>query len=156
MTEALPNSEPLRVFVYGTLKPGGTYWSKYCEGRVSKFVPAKIPGLLYALNAGYPGLVKAEEGCWVSGFLLTLKDESVLSDFDQLEAYSANRSSTENEYDRVWTPVFSLAGKALGHCWTYYMELSKVESMGGVFLERGQWSESIQQTIAFPRQHQVV
>ena len=45
-----------KVFVYGTLKPGGHYWPQFCEGKVSEVLPAKVQGKLYDLHVGYPGV----------------------------------------------------------------------------------------------------
>ena len=88
------------VFVYGTLKPGGHYWPRFCEGKVSQTVPAKIRGSLFDLGVGYPGLMLNDFG-WVHGFLLTLPHEADFFQLDVLEGYKADRAASQNDYIRL-------------------------------------------------------
>lgn len=53
-------SEPLRVFVYGTLQRGGHYHDEYAAGYLSA-VAARTWGRLYDLPVGYPMLVVPDE-----------------------------------------------------------------------------------------------
>lgn len=130
----------INVFVYGTLKPGGYFWPHYCEGKVLHSKPAKTRGLLYALDRGYPGMVKAEGDCWVSGYLLTIESEEVLAGFDELEDFDTKRPAKENEYNREMASVYALSGKKLADAWVYYMTPKRVEEFNGVFCDRGLWT----------------
>ncbi|MBK1857811.1 gamma-glutamylcyclotransferase family protein [Cerasicoccus arenae] len=129
-------SQP-RVFVYGTLKPGGYYWHRFCEGRVSNILKAKVKGSLFALPLGYPALVTGDG--WVQGYLLTLYDEAVLAGFDMLEDYDPDRCSSENEYERVEVSVYFEDGQAAGSAWAYVMELDRVNQQQGVIIANGDW-----------------
>lgn len=131
-----PSPTP-RVFVYGTLKPGGYYWARFCEGRVSEAVEAKVRGNLYALPMGYPALAKGDG--WAQGYLLTLHDEAVLAGFDMLEDYDPDRAPSENEYQRVEVSVYSNEDDAIGTAWTYIMDLDRINELHGVIIANGEW-----------------
>jgi len=126
-----------RVFVYGTLKPGGYYWPRFCEGRVSEAIQAKVKGNLYALPMGYPALAKGDG--WAMGYLLTLHDDAVLAGFDMLEDYDPERNPSENEYQRVEVTVYTLDGEAVGSAWTYIMSLDRINELQGVIITNGDW-----------------
>lgn len=51
----MPDELPLRVFVYGTLRPGEANYARYCAG--SRSQAARVRGRLYVLQVGYPQLV---------------------------------------------------------------------------------------------------
>lgn len=127
----------LRVFVYGTLKPGGYYWPRFCEGRVTSCLAAKVRGQLFALSVGYPALVHGDG--WAHGHLLTLRDEAVLSGFDTLEGYEPGRDPGENEYERIRAEIFDETGESLGEAWAYVMSHERVNALGGVLLASGDW-----------------
>lgn len=129
--------------MYGTLKPGGTYWRDYCEHTVRQIHPAKVRGHLYALPAGYPALVKAEDGPWASGYLLQLKHLDHLAAFDKLEGYAADRTLERNEYYREFCPIYAESGRGFGRAWVYYMTLDRVRSERGILLEEGYWDEAL-------------
>jgi len=143
-------SEPLRVFVYGTLQPGGTYWQSFCAGRVEQMCPAKILGHLYALNAGYPALVLAEPADWVYGCVLHLKDAHTLQGLDSLEGYDAYRPPVDNEYNRCSVDAYALTGAPLGKTWVYHMATDRVQALQGIFMHAGKWNEQMHATLAFP------
>ncbi|WP_309395906.1 gamma-glutamylcyclotransferase family protein [Cerasicoccus maritimus] len=126
-----------RVFVYGTLKPGGYYWHRFCEGRVSQFVKAKVKGNLYALPMGYPAMAPGDG--WAHGYLLTLHDEAVLKGFDTLEDYEPGRCPSENEYQRVEVNVYLEDGEDIGAAWTYVMDIDRINSHQGVIIANGDW-----------------
>lgn len=111
-------SADLKVFVYGTLKPGGHYWPQFCEGKVAKHAPAKIHGELYDLNVGYPGL-RLQGRDWVYGYLLELKEPEHLDGLDYLEGYASNRPEAENEYTRLRVPYYGERDEPLGEAWAY-------------------------------------
>ena len=126
------------VFVYGTLKPGGTYWPDFCEGKVDKPVPAKIRGKLYDLNVGYPGL-KLTGDHWVHGFILKFQHEEDLLRVDYLEGYEPGRPASKNEYNRVKVPCFTLDCEELGAHWAYEMTDRTVERLECTLIPSGIW-----------------
>jgi gamma-glutamylcyclotransferase (GGCT)/AIG2-like uncharacterized protein YtfP len=129
----------LRVFVYGTLKPGGYYWPRYAEGKVAAHQPARVRGLLYHLHPGYPGLAEGEG--WARGVLLTLKDESALRGMDELEGYAPDRPAPENDYQRHRVECWDEAGRSLGEVWVYLMLPDKIRELGGVPVEGETWND---------------
>ncbi|WP_221773484.1 gamma-glutamylcyclotransferase family protein [Ruficoccus amylovorans] len=128
----------LRVFVYGTLKPGGFYWPRYAEGKVTAHQPARTRGLLYHLPAGYPALTEGEG--WARGTLLTLKDEAALAGFDELEGYRIGRPPEQNDYQRRKVECEDEHGNSLGPVWAYLMLPEKVREMGGIRIHADTWT----------------
>lgn len=131
----------MKVFVYGTLKPGECNYSVYCAGRVIEETPAYTWGELYHLPPlGYPGMTEGR--IQVSGFLLTFADNSMLEALDLLETYDSMRSPEDNEYQRRLVTVYGISGENLGEAWTYFMTKAKVKELGGIFLPTGCWYSS--------------
>ena len=90
----------VKIFVYGTLKVGGYYASRFDEVRDSS-VDATVCGKLYGSPYGYPRLVLAPESdrFTVRGELHTYRDpEHVIKLMDHIEGYEENR--TDNLYNR--------------------------------------------------------
>ncbi|MGB0416294.1 MAG: gamma-glutamylcyclotransferase family protein [Coraliomargarita sp.] len=132
-------SEPgHRIFVYGTLKPGGHYWPQFCEGKVSLVIPAKVKGILYDLHLGYPGL-RLEGNAFVQGFILTFESQFDFDRVDDLEGYVPQRPESENEYNRLKTECFSPAGDSLGTVWTYEVTPAVLKQAGATRLIDGNW-----------------
>jgi gamma-glutamylcyclotransferase (GGCT)/AIG2-like uncharacterized protein YtfP len=127
----------MKVFVYGTLKPGECNYSRYCEGKVVDAVPAIARGQLFALPMGYPAMVLGEGS--VCGFLLSFAGGAVLADLDLLEDYHPQREPAQNEYQRQEIEIFDRHLKPLGTAWTYFMLADRVRSLGGIFLPDGMW-----------------
>lgn len=127
----------MRVFVYGTLKPGEVNFKRYCEGKVNDIIPAYTYGHLYALNVGYPAMTVGDTQ--VSGMLLTFSDDKILADMDDLEDYDPNRSPSENLYQREWITLYTSSGESLGIAWGYRMAFWRVQQLGGIFLSSGCW-----------------
>ncbi|MEM7792344.1 MAG: gamma-glutamylcyclotransferase family protein [Verrucomicrobiota bacterium] len=126
------------VFVYGTLKPGGFYWPRFCEGKVSDVQPAKIRGSLYDLHVGYPGLVLGGEN-WVEGYVLTFPQEKDFLQLDFLEDYSPDRPATENEYNRLKVNCIGENGEVFGDVWVYEMSEATVQRFAGTLIMTGNW-----------------
>jgi gamma-glutamylcyclotransferase (GGCT)/AIG2-like uncharacterized protein YtfP len=129
---------PIKVFVYGTLKPGGHYWPQFCEGKVLTQTPAKIHGELYDLHVGYPGLILRGEA-WVLGYLLEFSEEAHLDRLDELEGYAPGRAESQNEYNRVKVACFDLEGASLSEVWAYEMTVATTERHKGSLIESGDW-----------------
>jgi len=132
------------VFVYGTLKPGGTYHQQFCAPYLKNLQPAQVRGLLYDLpTLGYPAMTTGEG--WVKGYLFTL-DETAMAGLDYLEGYTPDGYETlhgdddfEEEYMRQRATVFDLAGRPMGEAWVYVMgQLPD----GAIFLPEGNWALS--------------
>lgn len=127
-----------KVFVYGTLKPGGHYWPQFCANKVSEAVPAQIKGLIYDLHVGYPG-VQMCGNKWVQGYLLSFKNEVDLLQLDVLEGYQPRRNATENEYQRRRVNCYSSDGKVLTQAWAYEMTETRISEMAGTLIASGEW-----------------
>lgn len=127
-----------RVFVYGTLKPGGLYWSRFCEGRVRAVREARVRGRLYDLDLGYPAL-RPGGSEWVTGVVLELADPEVLRGIDRLEGFVPGRDENQNEYTRCRAEAFDPGGEALGPVWIYKMDACKIEALGGRLIPDGVW-----------------
>lgn len=128
----------LRVFVYGTLKPGECNYDRYCAGRVVEVQAAIVYGQLFDLPLGYPAMTPGTLP--VYGVLLSFVDPAILRELDDLEDYDPHRPTDANEYVRVQTQVFSLNGELLGSAWVYQMEQEQAKRLGGVFLPNGIWT----------------
>ena len=131
----------MKVFVYGTLKPGEINYLAYCGDRVTAAVEAYTWGQLYHLNRrGYPAMTFGTNK--VRGFLLTFADVSALNFLDQLEDFQPQRLPVANEYQRQKIPVFDLEDRWLGEAWGYLMHLERVQELGGVLITSGWWTQA--------------
>jgi gamma-glutamylcyclotransferase (GGCT)/AIG2-like uncharacterized protein YtfP len=127
----------VRVFVYGTLKPGKVNYARYCGDRVLRSVPAQIRGQLFELSLGYPSTISGET--WVKGCLLDFANESALEALDRLEDYQPQRPESQNEYQRREVEAFDGEGRSLGFAWAYFMTPQKVQQYNGRWLASGEW-----------------
>ncbi|MDJ0554600.1 MAG: gamma-glutamylcyclotransferase [Microcoleaceae cyanobacterium MO_207.B10] len=128
----------VKVFVYGTLKPGEANYQRYCAERVVDTYPAVTSGRLFELPIGYPAMTEGEES--IQGFVLSFLDSQVLLELDELEDYHPERLPETNEYQRQKIKTFNFEGQYLGMAWGYLMLPEKVKLLGGVFLPSGCWS----------------
>lgn len=128
----------LRVFVYGTLKPGECNYSTYCAENVTHVEAAIALGHLFDLPLGYPAATTGDRPIY--GYLLSFANSSVLQALDALEDYNARRPENCNEYIRRQTEVFDLDQRSLGFAWIYSMRLPLITQMGGVLLPDGNWT----------------
>lgn len=127
----------IRVFVYGTLKPGFQNYDRYCAGRITQTVPGLIQGCLYQLALGYPGLTVGER--WIRGVVLEFTDAGLLAALDDLEDYQPHRPLSENEYSREWASVFDLDYNPAGSAWVYRMTPTQVQEHHGQLLTTDEW-----------------
>lgn len=140
----------LRLFVYGTLKPGGCYYREYCAGRTSMEQPAQTRGRLTHLSAGYPALLEGTD--WVQGHLLEFTEatENVLAAIDRLEDYDPARLAVHNEYQRITIPIYDANLNSLGTAWTYIMTEEKATTLGAVYLPTGEWDQRTAPAVTHP------
>ncbi|MEG4284445.1 gamma-glutamylcyclotransferase [Microcoleus sp. A006_D1] len=127
----------MKVFVYGTLKPGECNYLRYCEGKVVDACPAIARGQLFALPIGYPAMV-AGDGT-ICGFLLCFANSAILDDLDRLEDYDPLREPAQNEYQRQSIEICDRQLKSLGQAWAYLMLPDRVRALGGIWLPDGTW-----------------
>ena len=129
---------PLKVFVYGTLKPGECNYPRYCAGKVVEEKKAIAYGQIFHLpNFGYPAMTLGEDK--VEGYLLTFANPDVIYHLDSLENYDEGRSRSKNLYDRQQIEVYDLEGRSLGLAWAYFMTTAQVTGFDGVSLPSGCW-----------------
>lgn len=131
-------SNLVKVFVYGTLKPGESNYEPYCAGKVVAEQRAIVFGQLFALPMGYPAMTAGDR--IVQGVLLTFADPRILIDLDRLEDYSCSRPAAQNEYERQQLNIYHPNGQPLGTAWAYLMTPQQVRRRGGVLLPTGWWS----------------
>ena len=128
----------IRVFVYGTLKPGERFHQSYCADRLTSAQPAIARGQLFHLSlCGYPAMTDGDRP--VRGFLLSFTEPSILSNLDWLEDYDPNSSPELNSYNRQEIEVFDVDGNSLGQAWAYIMNTERVRANGGIDLIDGWW-----------------
>lgn len=128
----------VKVFVYGTLKPGEGNYQRYCGERVVESYAAITFGRLFQLSIGYPAMTEGERS--IQGFVLSFSDSQVLRELDELEGYHPERLPEKNEYQRQKIKTFRSDGQYLGMAWGYVMLPEKVKLLGGVFLPSGYWT----------------
>ncbi|MEB3180692.1 MAG: gamma-glutamylcyclotransferase [Nostocaceae cyanobacterium] len=128
----------LKVFVYGTLKPGEVNYPRYCAGKVVEAQRAYTYGKLFSLPLGYPAMTTGNNH--VHGYLLAFADSNILFSLDQLEDYDPARPAAENEYNRQQIEIYALQGHSLGQTWAYLMSINQVYQMGGILQPDGWWS----------------
>ncbi|MBD2353972.1 gamma-glutamylcyclotransferase [Tolypothrix sp. FACHB-123] len=131
-------SGQVRIFVYGTLKPGEINYKRYCAAKVIATKRAIAPGKLYALPMGYPAMTL--ENSQVQGYLLSFAELGILTQLDELEGYQPHKSMVENLYNRQEIEIFDLQGLSLGLAWVYFMLPQRVHQLGGIPQPDGWWS----------------
>ncbi|MHC5599235.1 MAG: gamma-glutamylcyclotransferase family protein [Nostoc sp.] len=130
----------VRVFVYGTLKPGEANYQKYCAGKVVDVKRAFVQGKLFALPMGYPAMTLGDSQ--VHGYLLYFPNPKILNELDVLENYQPTRQPPENLYNRQIIEVYEPQSLSLGWAWVYVMTLEQVEQLAAFLQPDGWWSGS--------------
>ncbi|HEY9639531.1 MAG TPA: gamma-glutamylcyclotransferase [Coleofasciculaceae cyanobacterium] len=143
-------SELLRVFVYGTLKPGESNYDAYCASRIVDIQAALAYGELFDLPFDYPAMTAGDRPIY--GYLLGFADPAVLEDLDELEGYSPHQALEDNEYLRDEIEVFSLDGQSLGVAWVYLMNLQQALSLGGTLVPEGKWTSNLKSNLPCSRE----
>lgn len=135
----------IKVFVYGTLKPGEVNYSQ-CDRWVIEACPAIAMGQVYQLPFGYPAMVANGKGI-VQGAVLSFADSAILQQLDEFEQhdpdvfqrYCPRLSPDAHHYQRRAIGVFNPEGISLGSVWTYLMTSTQVLQIGGVLVPSGNW-----------------
>jgi gamma-glutamylcyclotransferase (GGCT)/AIG2-like uncharacterized protein YtfP len=141
---------PIRVFVYGTLKPGHGPYGRFCQGRTVAEQAAMAAGAVYHLPLGYPGLVAGEDLAQgaVQGYLLTFADGLILEQLDDYEQHDPvaiaqicpGCSADRVAYQRQEIAVYEPDGAALlCHAWAYVMTQDSIQSLNGQRVTSGNW-----------------
>lgn len=136
----------IKVFVYGTLKPGEENYPRYCDGKIIESRRAYTLGKLFALPQGYPAMTIGDSRIY--GYLLTFSDEGVFADLDELEDYHPSRPKSANLYNRQQVEIFNVDNinnrseiqTSLGFAWTYIMAENLVYQLKGIPQVDGWWS----------------
>ncbi|MBE8997602.1 gamma-glutamylcyclotransferase [Nostoc sp. LEGE 12447] len=131
-------SDLVRVFVYGTLKPGEANYKKYCAGKVVDVKRVFVEGRLFALPMGYPAMTLGNSK--VYGYLLSFPNTRILNELDVLENYQPTRQPSEDLYNRQIIEVYKPQSLFLGWAWVYLMALEQVAQLGGLLQPDGWWS----------------
>ena len=134
----------LRVFVYGTLKPGGRFHRRYCAEFLTAALPALVKGELYDFpQFGYPALTPGDD--WVQGYLLKFCQTvavcaNILRRLDALEGYVADKvSDSDDDYQRCQLQIFDPDHQPLQMAWVYRMSRNQVRQQGGVYVAEANW-----------------
>lgn len=128
----------IKVFVYGTLKPGEANYKRYCADKVVDAKRAYAYGKLFALPMGYPAMTMGSRP--VHGYLLFFADSEVLSQLDELEGYQQTKLNVDNLYNRQQIEIYEPQGRSLDNAWVYLMTQEQVYQLGGIYQEYGWWS----------------
>ncbi|MEA5502526.1 gamma-glutamylcyclotransferase [Halotia wernerae UHCC 0503] len=131
-------SQQVRVFVYGTLKPGEANYQRYCAGKVLNAQRAVVKGQLFTLPLGYPAITPGEY--FVHGYLLSFADLNILDALDKLEDYQPTRQMSANLYSRQEVEIYDHQGLPLGQAWVYFMTIERVYQLKGILQPNGWWS----------------
>lgn len=129
------------LFVYGTLREGGSNHGWLMRTHPEGLTRAWVPGRLFQLPAGYPALVPGPEPLkpppgpgWVRGDFVGYEDaldlESALSDLDPLEGVE------EGLFSREILPVV-LDGGHRYHAWTYMFHVERLPRLEREAVEIG-------------------
>jgi gamma-glutamylcyclotransferase (GGCT)/AIG2-like uncharacterized protein YtfP len=100
-----------RLFVYGTLREGQTARSMIANS-ITRWLPARTTGAIYAFPMGYPGFSEVGPGS-VVGEVLWLNE--LAATFGVLDAYEGTdftrviKQVTLDSGDTVWTWIYTLS-----------------------------------------------
>jgi gamma-glutamylcyclotransferase (GGCT)/AIG2-like uncharacterized protein YtfP len=131
----MPNQPITKVFVYGTLKPGGRYHSVARDAGTFAFEKALLENfVLYHLGPeGYPAIIPGDGV--VHGYVFTYQDmDKALMTLDQLEAVH-DKSPEYTREQGIVKPMNEIV-------WVYvYAKLERLKTAQVV--ESGDWLEEL-------------
>ncbi|MEF8792494.1 gamma-glutamylcyclotransferase family protein [Thiohalorhabdus sp.] len=126
----------IRVFVYGTLKPGQANWERALRGHVRRWRAAVIRGRLFDLATGFPAATAGNGR--VHGYALHLPAEK-LAVVDAIEGFEPGRNPGRNLYQRLTVFAFTPQGAPMGKVYAYFMDAEGRDRLGGTELPEGIW-----------------
>jgi gamma-glutamylcyclotransferase (GGCT)/AIG2-like uncharacterized protein YtfP len=121
-----------RIFLYGTLRRGGTRDVQRFYGGAEFIGAARVRGVLHDFD-DYPGLRLSADAGWVHGELFDVTT-GTLSKLDEWEGIDSP-APDEGEYRRV-----RIAADSAGmphECWAY--EIAAGKAAGRPVIESGDW-----------------
>ncbi len=137
------------LFVYGTLREGGSNHAWLQRTQPEGLTRAWVAGRLFQLSAGYPALVPAPEPDkpppgpgWVRGDFVGYEDDQdlncALADLDPLEGVE------EGLFTREILPVILESGHRY-HAWTYLFHVERLPRLQreAIELADGDWSSHL-------------
>ncbi len=141
-SETIDWTEPLPLFVYGTLRPGLGNYAIYCAD-VAASADASVAARLVEMPDGYPAIVLDLTVPTVRtvGSLLTFADTAAaFARIDVLEGFrpggDAPLGVAEHHYRRIVVEAARADGAAV-RCWTYALPASEAEA--GRRVPSGDW-----------------
>ncbi|MCU0548625.1 MAG: gamma-glutamylcyclotransferase [Leptolyngbya sp. Prado105] len=132
----------IRVFVYGTLKPGESNYY-LCAERVISTQSAIVHASLYHLPLGYPAIVPGDG--ITHGYLLMFYDAEILEILDEYEQHDPieiEPFGSSNDYQRQEIEAFDLNQVSLGIAWAYVMTQEKIDRLNGSLVSSGIWQKN--------------
>jgi len=131
-------ADPVKhLFAYGTLMRGQANHARFCADALT-IEPAVTTGRIYHLPAGFPAMIKADDG-QVFGEAMTFPDlAAVLRQTDLLEGYDLLRPDT-SMYRRVLVPVLIEPSGQRVTAWTYVW--NRALPQGATLLPMGRWRD---------------
>lgn len=121
-----------RIFLYGTLRRGGTRDVELHYGGAEFIGDAKVRGVLHDLT-DYPGLRISADDRWVHGELFDVTPET-LAHLDEWEGIDPARPEA-GEYRRL--RVTALRNGMPDECWVYEIAAEKTAERS--IIESGDW-----------------
>ena len=122
-----------RIFLYGTLRRGGSRDARVFYPGAEFVAPARVRGALFDLGA-YPGLKLDSSAGWVRGELFDVTGEALagLDEWEGLDAADADAG----EYRRVRVAATREDG-AVEACWVY--EIREALCVARPLIASGDW-----------------
>lgn len=135
----------IRVFTYGTLKPGEVN-HRVCAPDVVEAHPAIAIGRVYHLPFDYPAMTLEEPGV-VHGYVLTFAIPGILAKLDQFEQHdqatfervAPGHSFAANQYSRQLLSIFTPKQAPLEPAWGYVMTREQIHRLNGQLVPGGCW-----------------
>jgi gamma-glutamylcyclotransferase (GGCT)/AIG2-like uncharacterized protein YtfP len=139
-------TSPRSYFVYGTLRPGGRYWSNVSD-YIEHYEPALLEGFaIYHLPEGYPAMI-ADEDASVFGDVLYVRsrcNDLVLDILDEIEG--CNQPGRANLYDRLKVEVKRLGARmqpVVADTYVYASARHAYLRSAGTRVIHGDWREFV-------------
>ena len=132
----------IRLFVYGTLRPGGRYWPEVARF-VERHHPAHVDGFaMWHLPEGYPAVLPTGAGDRIRGEVLWVPRglaAAALAAFDEVEDHRPG--APDSLYDRLVVDTVGLDGHGLcqAHIYVYHPARRDYLHAHGLPVPCGDW-----------------